>query len=190
MTESLPKYTVLNKSIQKFLPNGNAAQLHGLLCGYLSATGNVDNNSWEELIPELKNNEKAKELLEDILEKSYLQLNEFSFEFKLILPDEKTNINMRAEGLGLWCQGFLTGLELNDVAIENREPDQVSEVIDDLIEISQISFGEIAENEEDESAYVELVEYVRLSVLMIFQELNSNDDASLIINEEDSRLLH
>jgi uncharacterized protein YgfB (UPF0149 family) len=61
--------------------------------------------------------------------------------------------------------------------------------LDDITEISEINFGDIAENDEDESAYFELVEYVRLSVLMIFHELKI-DAAPTLINENETPLIH
>jgi uncharacterized protein YgfB (UPF0149 family) len=186
---TLPSYAVLMKAIQKIQPNGHAAQIHGLLCGILCATAGETKRQWEDYLPEIKKNKKVHELLNEVAEMSYHQLSEFSFEFSLVLPNEKTDINDRAEALGLWCQGFLTGLELLQVPIQNREPRQVSEALDDMIEISEISFGDIAENDEDESAYFELVEYVRLSVLMIFHELKT-DNAPTIINENQNPLLH
>jgi uncharacterized protein YgfB (UPF0149 family) len=171
---SLPSYTVLTKAIQQFQPNGHAAQIHGLLCGYVCATPDKFDSQWEGMLPGLKDNKKAYTSLQQVIAVSYQQLREFSFEFGLVLPGEKTDINVRAEALGLWCQGFLTGLELGQVPIQNREPGQVTEALEDLIEISGIGFGDIAENDEDETAYFELVEYVRLSVLMIFHELKTD----------------
>jgi len=173
---SLPSYAVLKKTLNTFQPNTHAAQIHGLLCGYLCRTA-VDktDNTWESYFPDIKKSKKIYHLLQEIIEISYRQLNEFSFEFYLILPTEKTNINIRSEALGLWCQGFLTGLDAERISHLQGQPGEVSEAIKDILEISEISFGDIAENEEDESAYLELVEYVRLSVLMIFQELKTSD---------------
>lgn len=169
----LPSYAVLTKAIQTYQPNGHAAQIHGLLCGVLCANVNTTAKQWEKIFPNIKKNKKAHDLLKEVIHISHQQLKEFSFEFSLMLPSEKKDINNRAEALGLWCQGFLTGLKLMHVAIENREPGEVTEALNDIIKISEISFGDITENDEDESAYLELVEYVRLSVLMIFHELKT-----------------
>jgi len=185
---SLPSYNVLTKMIQKFQPTADAAQTHGLLCGYICAMTGATENIWDRIFPDVKKNKKVYELLQEVLETSYHLLSEFSFEFRLILPTDKTDINARAEALGLWCQGFLTGLELGYVPIEDREPGQVTEALDDIIEISEISFGEIAENDEDESAYFELVEYVRLSVLMIYHELKTENTPETTNDDENSPL--
>jgi uncharacterized protein YgfB (UPF0149 family) len=172
---SLPSYAVLKKTLHAFQTNAHAAQIHGLLCGYLCRTAvNKINSTWESFFPGIKKSKKLYQLLQEIIEASYRQLNEFSFEFYLILPTEKTNINLRAEALGLWCQGFLTGLDAEHISHLQNQSGEISEAIKDILHISEISFGDIAENEEDESAYVELVEYVRLSVLMIFQELKTS----------------
>ncbi len=121
-------------------------------------------------------NPKYRESLQQLYEISYHQMSEFSFEFALLLPDDDININARTEALSLWCQGFLTGLKKSNVPIENREESDVTETINDILEIAQVKYGDIAEDDEDETAYFELIEYVRLGVLMIFQDLKNNSD--------------
>lgn len=171
---SLPSYIELTNIFQKIQANSQTAQIHGMLCGYICATTGGEADFWEEIFPNAKKNRKGHEILKQIYETTYHQLSEFSFEFNLLLPDDQVDINARAEALGLWCQGFLTALEQLHVSIQSRPQDEVKEALDDLIEIAKINFGDIATNEEDEAAYFELVEYVRLTVLMIFHELKTD----------------
>lgn len=188
-TFSLPSYALLTKAIQSFQPNGDAAQTHGLLCGYLCATTGDIGDWWENIFPGIKKSKKLYSLLQEVIEESYHHLSEFSFEFSLILPNEKSELSVRAETLGLWCQGFLTGLEWGNVLLQDRAPGQVKEALDDMLEISEISFDGIAGNDEDESAYFELVEYVRLSVLMIFHEIKT-ENAPDTKNDDENPSLH
>ena len=168
---SLPDYAEINAALQDAKTTLNAAQTHGMLCGLIAATSGQVGEHWEKRLFGNKKNPQISEMLERLLEVSYHQMSEFSFEFNLLLPDDDIDINARTESLGLWCQGFLTGLEKCSVPIQNRPESEVTEALNDILAISQVSFGDIATNEEDETAYFELVEYVRLSVLMIFQEL-------------------
>lgn len=169
---SLPAYTEVVKALKKSPINYHAAQVHGLMCGIICANPGKS-HQWETLLFAQAQNVKNQDILKHLYEASSQQLNEFSFEFTLLLPSDDNDINHRAEALGLWCQGFLTGLEQSKIPIENRPSGEVTEAINDLIEISQLNYGDIADNEEDETAYFELVEYVRLAALMIFHELRS-----------------
>jgi uncharacterized protein YgfB (UPF0149 family) len=167
---SQPSYDELTQLLDKNLPNHNAAQTHGLLCGYICLNPE-DPNPLATLFPKLKLKNKTAATLKEVYEISFHQLNEFSFEFELILPDDECDINIRAEALGLWCQGFLTQIEKADPKLSNQISNEVAEALNDFTEIAKINFGEIATNEEDETAYYELAEYVRLSILMIYNEL-------------------
>lgn len=187
-TSNLPSYAEFADILQKIEPTCHFAQIHGLLCGFICGTsGESEPDLWDEVFPNTKKSKKGETVLKQIYESAYHQLSEFSFEFNLLLPDDETDINIRAEALGLWCQGFLTGLELSKVSVTHPPEGEVKEALDDIIEIAQINFGDIASNDEDETAYFELVEYVRLTVLMIFHELKS--DGSEQQSSEDS-LLH
>jgi uncharacterized protein YgfB (UPF0149 family) len=181
---SLPGYTELTSALKNAESPFQAAEVHGFICGLLCATSGKIDNSWEKIILGDKKNRSARELLEQLFETSYHLISEFSFEFALVLPDDKVDINARTEALGSWCQGFLTGLKQCKVPIENREPSEVTDTLNDMLEIAKVNYGDMSANDEDETAYFELVEYVRLGVLMIFHEFlnpgsEDNLDASL-----------
>jgi uncharacterized protein len=184
----LPSYGELATALTEAKTNANAAQIHGLFCGYISATSGKMDKQWEKTVFGNKKIQPAcRELLVQLYEISYHQMSEFSFEFSLLLPDDDTNINFRTENLGLWCQGFLTGLEQSDVPLKNRDASELTEALDDIVEVAQVNFGDIADDDEDETAYFELVEYVRLAALMIFQELKSSNPNN---TSDESNLLH
>lgn len=183
---TLPSYSDLTTIFQKIQPNSHVAQIHGLLCGSLCSKIDNEIDLWKEVFPNIKKSRKGQQALKEIYETSYHQLSEFSFEFELLLPNDQVDINVRAEALGLWCQGFLTGLDQAHITIQNRPDDEVKEALDDIVDIAKINFGDIASNDEDEQAYFELLEYVRLSVLMIFHEIKNTPTE----NESDDNILH
>lgn len=168
-----PSYTEIADALANTHSTFDAAQVHGLFCGYICATSGKMDTRWEKTVLGKTKNPASRELLQQLYEVSYHQMSEFSFEFSLVLPEDDTDINTRTEALGLWCQGFLSGLEQCQVPLKNREDSDVTETLNDIIEIAQVNYGDIAENEEDETAYFELVEYVRLGALMIFQDLKA-----------------
>jgi uncharacterized protein YgfB (UPF0149 family) len=169
---SLPGYTDVNTALANTHSAFQAADAHGLLCGIICATtGSADN--WEKLILGPIHNPQSTEVLLELYEASYHQMSEFSFEFSLLLPGDNEEINSRTEALGLWCQGFLTGLSQSEAPVEEHNSPDVIETLNDIIEIAQVSYGDIGNTDEDESAYFELLEYVRLAALMLFHELKS-----------------
>jgi uncharacterized protein YgfB (UPF0149 family) len=89
--------------------------------------------------------------------------------------------------LALWCQGFLIGLQQGPLTLPQDAPDEATEALDDLAQIAQLSYGDIDSNDDDETAYIELVEYVRLSILMLYHEIKSTAPT---IHANDDNLLH
>jgi len=187
---ALPSYAELT-SLLSTIESADASEIHGLLCGLISATDSDANTSWQTaLFPDKKRkSKKLQTALEQLYEASYHELSEFSFEFSLVLPDDDAALNHRAESLGRWCQGFLTGLKRGDITAKKEGlPAEISETLNDIGEIALVNFDGVTTNDEDETAYYELVEYVRLAVLTIYHELKPKRPEPTITSEND--LLH
>lgn len=165
---SLPDYSELSQTLSQAALKLNPAQAHGLMCGVLCGSQNSD-IAWDKWAA---GDQSADGIaaLQALYEVTARQLSEFSFDFQLMLPPDGSDIAWRAEALTLWCQGFLTGLKMADIAIVGRKPSDVTEAISDMIEVAKMDYEEAISNEEDEIAYVELVEYVRLSAVLIYQD--------------------
>lgn len=169
-----PEYSeigsILNQTALKLHPS----QAHGLICGLLCGHSSTP-VAWKELLTGETDVNKPYPVLEDLYDISARQLEEFLFEFNLVLPADSASLPERAEALTLWSQGFLTGLKFVQVQILERKPSETTEAINDIIEIAKMNYEEVIASEEDEAAYVELVEYVRMAVILIYQALGEND---------------
>lgn len=172
-TIALPSYQEVAVELEKTSADIKPAEIHGLLCGVLSSTSGKLDEQWEKLLllPQMTPNLKA--FLQQLAISSHELMDTFSFEFTLFLPSDDTDINERTEALGLWCQGFLTGLQQGIQFGGKKFSNEVTEALNDITEISQVNYGNIAENEEDEVAFAELVEYVRMTTLMLYQEFKA-----------------
>ncbi len=176
---SLPKYFELNQVLNSTTLKLHPSQTHGLICGIIC--GNLNSHvAWEELIVGDKSSEKVHETLHQLYDASSQLLREFLFDFKLILPVDSQPLPARAEALTLWCQGFLTGLKLVNIPIVDREPSEVTEAINDIIEIAKMNYEEVVASEEDEAAYTELVEFIRMAIILIYQDLHEDNAESAL----------
>ncbi len=173
ITPSLPNYTDVTTALDATETPFLVAQVHGFICGLLCATSGKTDNSWQKKVLAEHKSKAAREILQQLFETSFHLISEFSFEFTLLLPDDKTAINLRTEALGSWCQGYLSGLKHCHVPIENREPSEITDTLNDILEISQVNYDDLQQDEENEAAYFELLEYIRLAVLMIFHEFKN-----------------
>jgi uncharacterized protein len=171
---ALPTYAELNAVLKKTKLKLHPSQVHGLICGILC--GKAESTAaWETLVTGGGESEKVHGVLQNLYKESAVQLKDFLFELQLVLPTDKVELSERAEALTLWCQGMLTGLKITEVQIVDREPSEVTEAINDFIEIAKMNYEEVVSSEEDEEAYAELVEYVRMAVILVYESLHEGD---------------
>jgi uncharacterized protein YgfB (UPF0149 family) len=157
----------------------DSSQAHGLLCGRLAVLGTDGAMMWleqvlEGLSPDDALRAECESMLETLFQTTWKQLAERQSELDLLLPDDEEDVAVRAEALGHWCEGFLHGVVSGKYPekLKSRLAEEpVSSLIKDMLEITRAAFGEDDDDETNEQAYTELVEYVRVGVQLIYEEL-------------------
>lgn len=160
---------------------GNAAEGHGILCGLLCSKGYVNSKAWiDEMVdpdgaetPEPLAEAAREPLPEELLDlhsETVRRINDLNYEFHLMLPDDEEGLEIRVTALAQWCQGFLYGMGIGGMENFSQLPAPVSEIARDLIEISRAS-AVTDGSEDDETAFAELVEYIRVGIQVIYEEL-------------------
>ena len=174
MSAQLPAYEIFQEALAPAAGGYlTPAEVQGFVCGLVGAGHPMVSPAWRGALTTLLNNsealpEPAQPLLESLYQQTCEAYLEMGFGLALYLPDEDTSLPERLEALGLWCQGFLTGFS---VAPKGEAlSDDINEALKDLSEISQIDVN-VEEGEEMESAYMEVVEHVRLSAQLVYAEL-------------------
>jgi uncharacterized protein YgfB (UPF0149 family) len=94
-------------------------------------------------------------------------------EFELLLPADEEPIDVRTAALAQWCQGFLYGLGAGAITDATGLPGDAGEIVRDFTEISRAGVDATQEAESNEAAYAELVEFVRVGVQLLFEELGA-----------------
>ena len=173
-------YDALALVISKLGAQQEPAELHGTLTGLLCANGNARADIWlQNLFPCMPNGDllgdEAFDELKKLHETARESVNATDCEFQLLLPDDDSDLDQRVHALGEWCQGFLVGLSLGGISDFKALPEDAREIAEDLVEIARAdSSYSFDGSEEDEHAYAELVEYLRVGVLLINEELQPN----------------
>lgn len=156
----------------------SGAESHGLLSGLLcmGKTAEVQDTLLSQLLPpdHSPGNPvilELKEALRQVYEDTVQQINDSLLEYSLLLPGERQTLAVRTEALAHWCQGFIFGLGLGGYKEpENSDGDAV-ELIRDFSEISKAGYDDHEVDDEEEAAFIEVEEYVRVGVLLILEEL-------------------
>jgi uncharacterized protein YgfB (UPF0149 family) len=150
------------------------AEAHGTLAGALCSSRDYGLMEWlREILPEDSTDEAA--LQSPVLQKVYLAMVRTlagnDADFQPLLPDDDTPLSERADALSLWCQGFLYGLGSGTTADPARVSTEAGEIIRDLTEITHVGVEADEQTEENEAAFAEVVEFVRVGVQLLFVEL-------------------
>lgn len=148
-----------------------AAEAHGVLAGMICASGPVGLSDWWSQIREDDEQTAVPAVLGQVHAETSTSLAEVTGTFDLMLPDDEDDLGDRAEALHLWCSGFLYGYGVAGGRDPAQLPEDAAEVLRDIGQFAQASFDLGDDDEEDELAYSELVEYLRVGVLLLHETL-------------------
>jgi uncharacterized protein len=150
----------------------DAAEAHGTLAGALCALVPYRLEDWlAEILPEGVTDAGTDPALQTLYDATVASLSGRQMEFDLLIPGDDAPIEERTQALTAWCSGFLYGLGTNGAADPQRLPGDLGEIVRDLTEITHADIDATDTAEANESALAELVEFVRVGVQMVFDEL-------------------
>ena len=155
----------------------HAAEAHGCLCGAFCARRVYLPAEWlEDILPDgLEPGQPsvvAMGPLKDLFERSRTVLEAREMEFEPLLPPDEAPLAERVDALGAWAQGFLYGLGAAGPYRRGAMPDEVTEVLTDFAEVARAGGIGSESAEVEEGAFAELVEFVRVGVQLIYDELS------------------
>jgi uncharacterized protein len=178
-----PDYDELQAALGGEASGPQAAEAHGTLCGLLCAGVEDLPESWiHNTLAEAEEysfggGHDARSLLEALYRDTVAALDGREMAFRLQLPEDDAPIEARATALAAWCNGFLYGLAVRGLRPMEELPDELREILSDLSEISRAGVAEEEVEEEGESAFVELVEYLRVAVQLVHDECRGPPEA-------------
>jgi uncharacterized protein YgfB (UPF0149 family) len=169
---SLENYTEIQRVLAEERSLAEAAEAHGTLVGCLCAAIGYRFEDWLlEILPEGRAEPMAAAALRQLYTETAGALEASDMEFELLLPEDAQPIDARTAALAQWCQGFLYGLGSSAIQDASGLPGEIGEIVRDLTEITRVEVDSGQSEESNESAYAELVEFVRVGVQLIFEEL-------------------
>jgi len=158
-----------------------ASQSHGLLCGRLCVLGVDGKGDWLNQVLEGADpaNALAAEcarMLSELAEHTYGQLSDRQSEFAPLLPEPSEPLSVITRALAEWCEGFLHGLVTNVQGQSLKEKlaaEPISDIIKDLLEISRAEAVDDEDDNANDEALTEIIEYVRVTTQLVYEELSA-----------------
>ncbi|BCN93639.1 hypothetical protein THMIRHAM_14240 [Thiomicrorhabdus immobilis] len=190
----------VNEAIAPFPELESPAFIQGMLIGLLCGDNDIQEAVWVKKLIEEAQIKSVKEsflkVLDEVFQETNKGMNGSGFELNLCIPDDSESLVFRAAMLGQLCEGILYGLgligALNDA--EREIPREVQELVEDLGQIARIDIGDLSDSESltdvEESDFMELVEFVRVGILTINEELNPTQAPPIMDASPETDTLH
>ncbi|WP_373018905.1 UPF0149 family protein [Thiomicrorhabdus sp.] len=169
--------------------------VQGMLIGLICGDNDIEETVWIRKLLEEAQIKSVKESFLKTLHDLYMTtengLNGSGFELELCIPDDEQDLVYRASMLGELCEGVLYGLGLIGRLQESEEKisKEVRELIGDFGDIARIDVDGLAEAKElgdaEENDLMELIEFVRIGILTINEELNPTQAPPIMPDDSD-----
>jgi len=188
--DQLPDIIELGDLLYRVNATMGAAEAQGALCGMICAQGSVDLSDWIDHVlgeqePGAPTLHQAVDKLTQLEQVTLATMNDPVADFRMLLLDDDDNLMDRVEALAQWCEGFIYGLAAGGITEDSELPDDSKELVGDMVEITRAGHegsddSDELDSESDLEAYEEIEEYVRMGVLMMYEELQPLQTAQSI----------
>ena len=159
----------LERKLRESPWKSGASEAHGLLTA-LACLGvreaEIRSRSWLFGL----DGEPNRDIIEGLYGMVYRDLDDPALSFSLLLPPDSAPFAERAEAVADWCQGFLQGIYHVDGELPANASPQVHEAVADIRDIGHLEVGP-GDLEQNERALMEVIEYLRVAVQLIREEL-------------------
>ena len=183
----LPLYQTFVDTIATLALPFSGSELHGIMCGYLSAGAAREGIAYlRTLIPNVNDpsTRPATLAIFELYTVTQQQIESLGFEFELFLVDEDEPLERRAQSFSDWCEGFTQGIRMSGVDYNELEDDDTQDALEHITEFSNMDYQTL-DVEEYERALTEIIEYTRMAVLHIHSDLQTNSH-----DRDDSETAH
>lgn len=143
---------------------------HGIICGLLCAEPDAAQQGLQQdlMQPDQALPHAYRQLLQKLIRMTAQQLDAGDYALQLALPEEEEPLAQRCHALAEWCQGFILGVHLNGKA--RYYQGEAKEAIQDIAQVASQLFAVDIFDEQSEHDWLEIMEFVRMAVLLIYTD--------------------
>lgn len=177
MSETL-RYDQLAEALARLGLAQDAAEYHGALCGALCVRQPEEIDPVRLLAPDAAPApapDAAADALNELRGQSAQAFEGGQMGFAPLLPDDDEGLERRVRALSAWCEGFLYGLSTGAPLNMKLCSPELKEIVRDFTEFTHAGISEGEDEEIEETAYAELVEYIRVGAQLIYMELHERE---------------
>jgi uncharacterized protein YgfB (UPF0149 family) len=167
-----PDYNLMRQLLAEAAPDISPSSLHGAVTGYLSSGSEPDSEIFADLfentLPDV-----VLRLLERLGTDVRDELQQGDYSFQPLLPEDDSSLIERLSALGQWCDWFNIGFAAGYMQPQTPLGVDVMEILNDFGQLAEVEVPD-ADSEDNENYFMELVEYVRMAALAVFEQMHDD----------------
>lgn len=162
---SMPDWQQVDSALAPLQLATHPAELHGALAGWLAGGGDAGGNWMAKVLADDDLAAPGDAVFDELRDATAAAMEDAGLGFQLLLPDDDAPVDVRGNALFDWCRAFLGAFGL---AAGSHPPlsEESAEALDDLARLAAAE-AESGGGEEDEAAFFEIEEFVRMAVLLL-----------------------
>lgn len=191
------EYKLVRQLLDATVPALNPAVLHGALTGFLCSGAELD----ADLLPDLLETSippVVEQLVERLTRETRNDLEGVDYSFQPLLPADDESLTQRVAALSDWCDWFNLGFAAGFMRPQTDLSAELLEILSDFGQLAAADLLEEGSDDQDEVNFMELVEYVRMAAISLYQQLNetsvatanADQSAEQLFAAPDEQLLH
>ncbi|MCI0749219.1 MAG: UPF0149 family protein [Nevskiales bacterium] len=172
------RYDRLAEALSSLGFTQEAAEYHGALCGALCVrpAEEIDPlDLLESTNTAGENTAGAEQVLRHLCGQSLAAFTDAGTVLSPLLPDDEESLPRRVRALSAWCEGFLYGISTGRPIEMKRCTPEFKEILRDFTEFTHAGVDDGENVELEETAYAELIEYIRVGAQLVYLELHACD---------------
>lgn len=162
---SMPDWQHVQAALAPLQLSISPAELHGSLAGWLAGGGAVDGAWLGKILADEGLAQPQDSTLDALRDATVASMEDRELNFHLLLPDDDAAVDVRGNALFDWCRAFLGGFGLS-AGPNPPLSEEGTEALEDLARLAMAE-AESDGDEEDEAAFAEIEEFVRVASLLL-----------------------
>jgi len=184
MTKMIP-YQPFAEHLKSIGVLATPSELHAQAAAVLCVNKHAPFDQWlktisEDYCIEQADDANLRHVMSAVYDYAKEQLAKDDYSFQLLLPEEEFTLSERIEVLSDWVSTFLSGLGTAGFVSEALSAD-CKEFIQDMDKIARIDHT-IEGLEAEELDFIEITEYIRSGIMILYVELNQTNSDPKYIN--------
>lgn len=171
----LPPFDDFSTVLQALQLPFSPTELHGMMTAYVVAGAVHDGEAYLRALLHQAPSRMVLLAVFSVFTVTQHQLNQFELNFEIMLPSDEEPLRLRAQCFSEWCAGFIHGLDLIEIDLSDIDDEEVQDAVQHLVEFSRMDYRDLDVGEDDEKAFFEVLEYARMAVIRIRDELQALD---------------